>query len=102
MACRATDGLFDLLGRLRGFLAVVDAHVDRAVALAAQTRHQSGTQNRSLAQTRLTEQHREQLALHPASEFGDLFVPPKEEGTGLLRERGQSQPRIALIDRGNR
>jgi hypothetical protein len=46
---------------------VVDAHVDRAVALRAQARHEAGAQDRGLAQARLAEQHGQQLALHAAA-----------------------------------
>ena len=92
------DRLFDLLGRLGRVPAVIDAHVDRAVPLAAQTGHESGTQDRGLAEARLTEQQRQELALHAARELGDLLLAAEEERARLLGEGSEPQPRIAFID----
>ena len=49
---RAEDRLLDLFGRRRRIGRVVDPHVDRAIAFAAQPRHESGAQQRSLAEAR--------------------------------------------------
>ena len=95
----AGDGLLDLFGGLGRVTAVVDAHVDRAITLVAQTRHQAGTQYRGLAQARLAEQHRQELALHPAGEFGDLVIAAVEIGARFFGKRGQPEPRMACIDR---
>src|SRR5205807_3151586 len=92
------DRLFDLLRRLGRVPAVIDAHVDRAVPLAAQTGHESGTQDRGLAEARLTEQQRQELALHAARELGDLLLAAEEERARLLGEGSEPQPRIAFID----
>ena len=96
---RAQDRLLDLfrgLGRGR----VVDAHVDRAVALLPQARDDAGVEDRSLAEPGLSEQDRQQLALHAAGEFGDLLVAAVEEAARLFGERGQTRPGLLRIDRG--
>src|ERR1700721_1084523 len=95
----AAHRVLDLFGGLRRVPAVVDAYIDGAVALGAQTRRESGPQDGGLAETRLAEQHREELALHPARELGDLLVAPVEISPRLFRERRQSQPGIALVHR---
>ena len=50
-ARRVPDRLLDLLGRLGRLPTVIDAHVNRAVPLAAQARHEPGPQDRGLAET---------------------------------------------------
>ena len=95
----AGNRLFDLLGRIRGVAAIVDAHVDRTIPLVAQARYQPGTQDRGLAQARLAEQHGQELALHPPRQLGDLLVPTVEVGARLFGKRSQAEPRMALVDR---
>ncbi len=70
---------------------VVDAHVDRAIALAAQPRHEAGAQDRGLAEARLAEQHREELALHAPRELGDLLFAAEEVTARLLGEGGEAR-----------
>ena len=89
------DGLLDLLGRLRRIAGVVDAHIHRAIALPAQAGHQAGAQDRCLAEPRLAEQHREQLALHAARELGDFFLAAVEVAARLFGEGSEAEPRIA-------
>ena len=95
VAGRLQDRLLDLLAGLRRVGGVGDAHVDRAVALAAQARHQAGAQDRGLAEPRLAEQHGEELALHAARELGDFLVAAEEEAARVLGERGEAEPRMA-------
>ena len=99
MTCGLQDRLLDLLAGLRRVGGVGDAHVDRAIALAAQARHQAGAQDRSLAEPRLAEQHGEELALHATRELGDLLVAAEEESPRVLGERGEAEPGMAIVDR---
>src|SRR5207302_744326 len=54
--------------------------------------------DRGLAEARLTEQQRQELALHAARELGDLLLAAEEERARLLGEGSEPQPRIAFID----
>ncbi len=99
---RAKDGLLDLLGRRRRLGRIVEAHVDRAVALGPQPRHDPGTQDRGLAKPGLPEEDREQLALHAARELGHLLFAAVEIAARLLGERVESEPRMLRIDSGLR
>jgi hypothetical protein len=94
----AEDRLLDLLGGRRGLARVVDAHVHRAVAIAAKARHDPGTQYRGLAEARLAEEDGEELPLHAAGELADLLLAPVEEPARLLRERVETQPGVFGID----
>ena len=78
------DRLLDLLGGWRRLGRIVDTHVHRAVAFAAQPRHEAGSQQRGLAEPGLAEQHGEVLALHTARELGRLVVAAVEVGAGFL------------------
>ena len=92
------NGALDLLRGLRRLAAVVDAHINRAIALSAQTRHQTGAQNRGFAETRLAEQDGQQLALHAARQLRNFLLPSVEILPGLFGERGEAQPWIGGID----
>src|SRR5665213_3324360 len=94
----ARNGLLDLFRRFRRLRRIVDAHVHGTVTLAAQSRHQAGAQYRGLAQSRLSKQNGQQLALHSSSELGDFLFAAVEILPRLFRERRQSQPGIAFID----
>ena len=85
-ARRLSDRLFDLHGRLRSLARVIDAHIDRAVALRAQARDEAGAQDGSFAEARLAEEHGQEFALHPARKFRDLILAPVEVGARLFRE----------------
>jgi hypothetical protein len=94
----AEDRLLDLLGRRRRVAGVVQPHVDRAVALGAQPRHQAGAQDRGLTQAALAEQHGERLALHAPGELGDLLLAAVEKRARRLGERVQPQPGLLRVD----
>ena len=66
--------------------AVVYAHVHWAITLRAQARHAPGPQNRGLAETRLSEEHGEEPALHATWELRHLIFTGKEITTRLLGE----------------
>src|SRR5918994_4387160 len=95
---RAEDRLLDLLGRRRRIERVIDAHVNGAVALAAQPRHQSSAQQRSLAEAGLAEQHRQELALNAGREFRGFLVTAVKIGATLLGVGGKPEPRVLGID----
>ena len=79
------DRLLDLLAGLRRIGGVGDAHVDRAVAVPAQPRHEAGAQDRRLSEPGLAEQHGQELALHAARELGDFLVAAVEEARAFPR-----------------
>ena len=95
---RAEDRLLDLFGRRRRIGGVVHPHVDGAIALAAQPRHESCAQQRGLAEAGLAEQHRQELALHTTGELRGFLVAAVEVGAALLGVRGQAEPRILGVD----
>ena len=97
---RAEDRLLDLLRRRWRVARVIDAHVHRAVAERAQSRHDAGAQDRRLAEARLAEQQRQELALDASSELGDLLLAPEEERARFLGERREAKPRVVGIDGG--
>ena len=99
---RAEDRLLDLLGGLRRLARIVEPHVDRAIALGPQPRHDPRAQDRRLAEARLAEEDREQLALHAAGELGDLLLAAVEIAARLLGERREAEPRMLRVDRGVR
>ena len=99
VAGRPEDRLLDLFRRRRGFRRIVDAHVHRAIAFRSQPRHDSGAQDGRLAEARLPEQDREQLALHAPAELGDLFLAAMEIAACFLRIGGQSQPGMLRVQR---
>src|ERR1700683_1484688 len=83
---RAGNRLLDLQGRLGRGARVVDAYIDRTIALAAQPRHKPGAQNRGFSQSRLTEEDGQKLALHASCKLGDLLFATKEVSARLLGE----------------
>ncbi len=87
----ARDRFLDLLRGLGRVAAVVDAHVNRAVALAAQARHEARAQDRGLAEARLAKQYRQELALHAAGELSDLRLAAIEILACLLSEGGEAR-----------
>ena len=95
---RARDRLLDLLGGFGRVPAVVDAHIDRAIALCPQPRHETGAQDRGLAEAGLAEQHGEQLPLHAAREFRHLLFAAVEVGSGFLREGRETEPWVGGVD----
>ncbi len=99
---RAEDRLLDLLGGLGRLRRIVEPHVDRAVALGPQPRHDARAQDRRLAEARLAEEDREQLALHAARELGDLLLAAVEIAARLLGERREAEPRMLRVDGGVR
>ena len=96
----AKNRLLDLLGRWHRGGAVIDTNVNRAVAFGAQTRHDTGVQDRGLAQTGLTEQHGQELSLHATRKLANLVFTTVEILTCLLGERCQAQPRVLGGDGG--
>src|SRR6185369_9591771 len=72
--CLAEHRLLDLLRRRRRLAAVVEPHVDRAVAGGPQPRNEAGAQDRGLAEAALAEQHGEELSLYASREIGDLLL----------------------------
>jgi hypothetical protein len=89
----------DLLGGGRGPGVIVEPHVDRAVSLGPQPRDEAGLEDGRLAEARLAEEDREELALHPPAELRDLLVAAVEETAGLLGERDQAEPGVLGVDR---
>src|SRR6185437_16329790 len=96
---RAEDRLLDLLARRRRVARIVDAHVDRAEAERAQPGNDAGAQDRSLAETGLAEQDRQELPLNAPRKLGDLLLAPVKELARLLGERDEPEPRVLGIDR---
>src|SRR5262249_47437581 len=92
------DRPLDLFGRLGRAPAVVDPHVNRAIALATQARYEPRAQDPGLAEARLAEEQRKELALHAARQLSDFLVAAEEVLAGLLGEGGEPEPGIALID----
>src|SRR5436190_4320365 len=86
---RTEDRLLDLLGRRRRFRRIIDPHVDRTVTIGPQPRDDAGAQDRGLAQARLPEQDREELALYATAEFSDLLLATVEISACLLGERSE-------------
>ncbi len=96
---RARDRRLDLLRRRRRVARIIDAHVHRAIADRPQPRHDAGAQDRCLAEARLAEEQREELALHAACKLGHLLLAPVEVRPRFLGERREAEPRIFGIDR---
>jgi hypothetical protein len=92
-------GLLDLVGGRQRGRAVIDADIDRAVALLAEPRHHARVEDRGLAEAGLAEEHRQQLALHAARELADLLFAAVELAAGLLGEGGEAEPGMLGIDR---
>ncbi len=90
------NGLLDLLRRLGRVGRVVDPNVDRTVTFGAKARYDARAQDRRLAESRLTEKDRQQLALHAPAKLGDLVLAAIEIGARLLGERGKTEPRMLL------
>ncbi len=99
---RAEDRLLDLLGGLGRLRRIIEPNVDRAIALGPQPRHDPRAQDRRLAETRLAEQDREELALNAARELGDLLLAAVEVAARLLGERREAEPRMLRVDCGVR
>jgi hypothetical protein len=97
-ARRAGNRLLDLHCGLWGVAPVVDAHVDRAIALRAQARNEAGAQNGSLPETRLPEKHGQKFALYAPRKFGDLFFASEEVGARLFGKGGKAEPGVAFVD----
>ena len=94
--------LLDLLGWRRRFRRIIDAHVDRAVADRPQSRQDSRAEDRRLAEAGLSEQQRQQLALHASRELGHLLFTAVEERLRFLGERREAEPRVLRVDRWRR
>ena len=95
------DGLLDLLAGLRRIGGVVDANIDRTVAVPAQARHEARAQDRGLAEAGLAEQHREELALHAARELGDFLLAAVEDSSRVSSvNECEAEPGIALVHCG--
>ncbi len=94
----AKHGILDLLGGRRRGGRVVQPDVDGAEALGPKPRHEACPQEGGLAVAGLAEEHRQELALNPAAEFGDLRFAAVKEASGLLGEGNEAEPGILGVD----
>jgi hypothetical protein len=92
------DRFLDLLRRLGCVRRIVDPYIDRAITLGAKARHDARAQDRRLAESRLTEKYRQQLALHAPAKLGDLVLAAVEISPRLFGDRGEAEPRMLFID----
>jgi hypothetical protein len=95
---RPENGFLDLLRRLGCVGRIIDSYIDRAITFGAKPRHDARTQDRRLAESRLTEKYRQQLALHAPAKLGDLVFAAVEISPRLFGERGEAEPRMLFID----